>query len=129
MNLTPAQLDRVFGALASPARRRILDLLQSAPGMTIAQVTRAQARPRMSAVAMLKHVRVLERAKLVISERHGRVRRLYFNAVPIQLIYDRWTDQYTGFWAARMVDIKERLENRAQRAAAIAPEERTARHA
>lgn len=94
----------------------MLDLLSARPGVTIAELARdaaqnpAKTRVRMSAVGVLKHVRVLERAGLVISEREGRVRRLYFNPVPIQLIYDRWTDQYQGFWSARLADIKERLE-------------------
>ncbi|MGD9690876.1 MAG: ArsR/SmtB family transcription factor [Phycisphaerales bacterium] len=116
--ISPARLDRAFAALASPARRRMLDLVQANPGLSIADLA---ARFRMSAVGVLKHVRNLERAGLLLSRREGRVRRLFFNPVPIQQIYDRWTDRYTSFWSARMVDIKERLEARAASAPADAP--------
>lgn len=105
--MSPTALDRVFSALASPARRRMIDLLVERPGSTIADLG---SHFRMSDVGVLKHVRVLERARLVLSRREGRVRRLFFNAVPIQLIHDRWTTDYARFWTARMADIKERLE-------------------
>lgn len=107
-------MDRVFSALAHPARRRMLDLVQANPGMNIAAVAE---RFRMSGVGVLKHVHVLEEAGLIHAERSGRERRLYFNAVPIQMIYDRWTDRYGAFWAGRMADIKERVESRVQRKA------------
>jgi predicted transcriptional regulator len=86
----------------------MLDILQEHPGITIAELSK---RFRMSGVGVLKHVKLLERAKLIVSRKEGRVRRLYFNAVPIQQIYDRWTDRYSSFWAARMADIKDRIEN------------------
>jgi predicted transcriptional regulator len=87
----------------------MLDLLQARPGMSIAALS---SHFEMSAVGVLKHVRVLERAGLVVSEKRGRERRLYFNVVPIQQIHDRWTDQYSEFWATRVVDLKARLESR-----------------
>ncbi|MDZ4752956.1 MAG: helix-turn-helix transcriptional regulator [Phycisphaerae bacterium] len=65
-----------------------------------------------SDVAVLKHVRVLERAGLVISERNGRERRLWFNVMPIQEIHKRWTDEYSAFWAGKVSDIKSRVEAR-----------------
>jgi DNA-binding transcriptional ArsR family regulator len=113
--MTGAALDKVFSALAHPARRRILDLLQRSPGSSIAGLGRHF---RMSDVAVLKHVAVLRSAGLVHSERRGRERRLYFNIVPIQLVYDRWTDRYSAFWAGRLADLKERLESPLQRKAA-----------
>ncbi len=102
-------LDSLFNALSHPDRRRMLDLLRDAPGLIVAELAEHFA---MSGVGVLKHVRVLENAGLVHSEKHGRERRLYFNVVPIQALYDRWTDQYSQFWAARMVDLKERIETR-----------------
>ena len=87
----------------------MLDLLRDRPGSTIAELA---SRFRMSAVGVLKHVRVLERSRLVVSRPQGRVRRLYFNLVPIQMIHDRWTDHYGGFWAERISDMKEGLELR-----------------
>lgn len=64
----------------------------------------------MSRVAVMKHLKVLEQADLIISRKAGRVRSLYFNVVPIQRIHDRWSDRYAGFWAGRMADLKARIE-------------------
>lgn len=100
----------MFGALSAPARRRMLDLLQAAPGSTIAFLA---GHFDMSAVGVLKHVRVLERAGLLITRKHGRERLLFVNLVPIQLIYDRWTSAYAAFWSEQVVDLKQRLESRA----------------
>ncbi len=104
-----AMLDAVFAALAAPARRRMLDLVRASPGTTIASLV---AHFDMSAVGVLKHVRVLEHANLLLTQKHGRERLLYVNLVPIQQIYDRWTDSYASFWSAQMVDLKDRLESR-----------------
>jgi DNA-binding transcriptional ArsR family regulator len=105
-----ADLDLVFSALAHPARRRMLDLLRSTPGMTIAALAEGFD---MSAVGVLKHVRVLEASGLVHSCKEGRERRLSFNLMPIQRVYDRWTDDYGRFWAGRIADMKDRLESTA----------------
>lgn len=101
----------------------MLDILRTNAGMTIADLAGSF---RMTPVGVLKHVKLLERAWLLITRREGRVRRLYFNAVPIQLIYDRWTDCYAGFWTARMVDLKERLEHGAARGAVENADDQTA---
>lgn len=87
----------------------MVDVVQANPGISIAKLAEGFA---MSGVAVLKHVRVLERANLLITQRHGRERRLHFNPVPIQLIHDRWTDRYSQFWAGRISDLKERIESR-----------------
>lgn len=91
----------------------MLDLLQEAPGISIAALT---SHFEMSPVGVLKHVRILEGAGLVHSVKQGRVRKLYFNAMPIQLIYDRWTDRYSQFWAGRLSDFKSRIESHAKAA-------------
>lgn len=101
--------DSVFAALAHPARRRMLDLLRAQPGLSIAALAK---KFDMSAVGVLKHVKILEAARLIHTEKSGRERRLYFNITPIQQVYDRWTDRYSSFWAERMVDLKARLESR-----------------
>ena len=49
-------------------------------------------------------------AGLIISEKEGRSRRLYFNCVPIQMIYDRWTTEYSGLWASGLTKVKYRVE-------------------
>ncbi len=58
----------------------------------------------------MKHLAVLETAGLLISEKQGRTRRLYFNAAPIQLIYERWTTEYSGLWASRLTEFKRQVE-------------------
>ena len=102
-------IDRTFSALASPARRRMLDLVMDNPGMSVKALHGHF--PEMSRIAVLKHVRVLERCDLMLSRKRGRTRHLFFNAIPIQQIYDRWTTKYTAFWSQRLVDIKERIES------------------
>ena len=109
--MRPDALDAVFAALAHRARRQMLDLVLANPGCGFSQVA---AHFDMSRIAVHKHVRVLEQAGLLITEKEGRVRRLYFNAVPIQEIHDRWTDRYGAVFAGRMADVKARLESRAQ---------------
>lgn len=104
-------LDRLLAALAHAGRRRMLDLLMAAPGMSLKALA---SHFEMSRVAVLKHVNVLEEAELVLSRKVGRARELYFNPVPIQLLHDRWTTQYSAFWSERMVDLKARVERRAR---------------
>jgi len=115
LGMTRDRASDVFSALANAARRRMLDLLVEHPGMHVAALG---THFKFSDVAVLKHVRVLEAAGLIVSQRDARERRLYFNAVPIQEIYDRWTTQYSGFWASHVADIKARVEARALRKAA-----------
>jgi predicted transcriptional regulator len=105
------QFDLVFATLAHAGRRRMLDLIQAAPGMSVKALT---THFDMSRIAVLKHVRTLEAADLVISKKAGRTRQLFFNPVPIQMIYDRWTDAYSAFWSQRVTDIKNRVEDRAE---------------
>ena len=69
----------------------------------------------VSRIAVMKHLDILERANLVISEKQGRTRRLYFNAAPIQMIYDRWTSELSGYWAEQMTRIKYLAETRHSR--------------
>ncbi len=105
------ETDAIFAALAHEARRHILDLLVQHPGMTVKAVASHFA---MSRIAVMKHLTTLEESQLIISEKHGRERRLYFNPIPIQQIYDRWTDKYSSFWAGRLVDMKARIEQAAE---------------
>ena len=102
--------DTVFVALAHPARRRIIDLLVQVPGASVKWIA---SNFKFSRIAAMKHLTVLETAGLVLSEKHGRTRKLFFNPVPIEQIYDRWTTDYSSFWAGRMADIQSRVEARA----------------
>lgn len=105
--MNEAAMDTVFQALAHQTRRRVLDIVRDEPGCTVGAVC---ARFTMSRIAVLKHIRVLEDAGLLTSEKRGRERLLRFNVTPIQLIHDRWSDEYSGFWAGALADLKYRVE-------------------
>jgi DNA-binding transcriptional ArsR family regulator len=107
--MKPDEMDAAFAALASEPRRRILDILKQEPGCNVTRV--AAFFDDMGRVAVMKHLAVLERANLVISERQGRERLLFFNPVPIHMIYDRWTTEFSAYWAGRLARMKYRLEN------------------
>ena len=87
-----------------------MDIVQRSPGISVGALA---ANFDVSRIAIMKHLAVLETADLVISSKEGRVRKLYFNAVPIQLIYDRWTTEYSAYWSERLTRIKYRAEARA----------------
>jgi predicted transcriptional regulator len=105
--MKPESMDAVFHALASAPRRRILDLIKNMPGCSVNDVSKYF---EMSRIGVMKHLAVLEDAELIISQKSGRTRELYFNAVPIQLIYDRWTTEYSALWASHAADIQRKAE-------------------
>ena len=102
-------MDGLFHALANRARRKILDVVRDQPGCSVGEVC---THFDTSRIAVMKHLRVLEAAGLLLSEKQGRVRQLHFNVVPIQMIYDRWTSEYSALWASRLTDLKYRVEAR-----------------
>jgi predicted transcriptional regulator len=102
-------MDTVFLALACSKRRKILDIVKDQPGCGVKHVARFFA---MSRIGVMKHLRVLVRAGLLLSEKEGRNRKLYFNCVPIQMIYDRWTTEYSALWASRLTKVKYKVEAR-----------------
>ena len=102
-------MDAVFAALAGAPRRRILDVLKREPGCNVSRVCAFFG--DMGRVAVMKHLAVLEGANLVISERRGRERLLWFNPVPIHMIHDRWTTEFSAYWAGPLARMKYRLEN------------------
>jgi DNA-binding transcriptional ArsR family regulator len=97
-------LDAVFFALASEPRRRMLDVLKAEPGCNVLRV--CDFLPEIGRFAVMKHLGVLEHAGLVISQRHGRERRLWFDPTPIQLVHDRWTTEFSAYWAAKLTRLK-----------------------
>ncbi len=103
------RLDAVFFALASEPRRRVLDLLKQAPGCNVNRVCEGFGQ-EIGRFAVMKHLSVLERAGLVVSQRVGRERLLWFDATPIQLIHERWTTEFSAYWAARLTRLKYRAE-------------------
>ncbi len=101
-------LDRVFVALGNRTRRQILDIVAAHPGSAVGQVAEHF---EMSRIAVQKHLATLEDADLLMSEKQGRERRLWFNAVPLQLVHERWSKKYQSFWANRLTQLKYAAEN------------------
>jgi uncharacterized protein YndB with AHSA1/START domain/DNA-binding transcriptional ArsR family regulator len=100
--------DRVFRALADPTRRHLLDLLFEREGRTLGELHAAV--PGMTRFGVMKHLRGLEAAGLVVSRKVGREKLHYLNAVPVQLIHDRWVSKYTRGQAAVLAGLKHALE-------------------
>lgn len=88
----------------------MLDIVRNHPGCNVNDVCEHF---EMSRIAVMKHLRVLEEAGLLISRRDGRARRLFFNATPIQMIHDRWTSEFSALWASRLTGIKYAVESAA----------------
>ena len=108
--LADDDMSAVFQALASGTRRRMLDNVKAAPGITVGELAKGFD---VSRIAVMKNLRVLDDADLVISRKIGRTRKLYFNAVPIQLIHDRWTTEYSAYWSSQLTQLKFAAEDRA----------------
>jgi len=102
-------MDDVFKALADPTRRSLLDELFKEDGQTLSAL---EARLTMTRFGVMKHLRVLEDAGLVVTRRRGREKLHFLNVVPIRLVHDRWVSKYAEPWAATLSDLKYRLENR-----------------
>jgi DNA-binding transcriptional ArsR family regulator len=99
--------DRVFKALADPTRRFLLDRLFVRDGRTL---TELESELDMTRFGVMKHLRVLEEADLVVARRSGREKLHYLNPVPIRLIHDRWIDKYTERRVSALADLKSELE-------------------
>jgi DNA-binding transcriptional ArsR family regulator/uncharacterized protein YndB with AHSA1/START domain len=99
--------DAVFKALADPTRRGLLDRLFERDGRTLRELTDEQ---EMTRFGVMKHLRVLEEAGLVVARRSGREKRHYLNPVPIKLIHDRWIEKYREPYASTLADLKRDLE-------------------
>jgi uncharacterized protein YndB with AHSA1/START domain/DNA-binding transcriptional ArsR family regulator len=100
-------VDEVFRALADPTRRRLLDALFQRDGQTLNALE--QGLP-MTRFGVMKHLRVLEDAGLVVVRRRGREKLHFLNAVPIRLVHDRWVSKYAEPWVATLSDLKHDLE-------------------
>ena len=100
--------DLVFRALADPTRRLLLDLLFARDGRTL---TELEQEVEMTRFGVMKHLKVLEEAGLVVVRRSGREKLHFLNPVPIRLIHDRWIDKYTERHVTALVDLKNELED------------------
>ena len=102
--------DRVFKALADPTRRHLLDRLFEQDGRTLGQLEEGL---EMTRFGVMKHLRVLEDAGLVVTRRAGREKHHFLNPVPIRELHDRWIDKYTERRVSALLDLKAELEETA----------------
>src|SRR5580692_10557400 len=103
------ELDEVFKALADPTRRSLLDALFREDGQTLSAL---EARLPMTRFGVMKHLKVLEEAGLVVTRKRGREKLHFLNTVPIRLIHDRWVSKYAEPWAAALSGLKRTLEDK-----------------
>jgi len=100
-------MDDVFKAIADPTRRQLLDRLFEADGQSSSAL---EKRLPMTRFGVMKHLKLLEDAGLIVTRRQGREKLHFLNAVPIRLIHDRWVSKFTAPWVAALSDLKHRLE-------------------
>jgi len=100
-------MDVVFKALADPTRRSLLDELFRNDGQTLREL---EERFAMTRFGVMKHLKQLEEAGLVLTKRRGREKLHFLNPVPIRLVHDRWVSKYAEPWAAGLSGLKTRLE-------------------
>jgi DNA-binding transcriptional ArsR family regulator len=100
-------MDRVFKALADPNRRKLLDLLRADNGRTLGDLCKHLD---MSRQAATKHLKLLERANLVVTVWRGREKLHYLNPVPIHEIYERWIGKFERSRLRALYDLKEEME-------------------
>lgn len=102
--------DSVFKALADPTRRLLLDLMFERDGRTL---TDLESQVDMTRFGVMKHLKVLEEAGLVVARKSGREKLHFLNPVPIRLVHDRWIDKYTERQVSALADLKHQLETSA----------------
>src|SRR3979411_3433103 len=100
-------MDEVFRALADPTRRSLLDELFREDGQTLSAL---EGRFEMSRFGVMKHLKQLEEAGLVVTKKRGREKLHFLNPVPIRLVHDRWGSKYAEPWAAGLSGLKRELE-------------------
>src|SRR6202167_391858 len=101
-------MDAVFRALADPTRRSLLDELFREDGQTLSAL---EARFDITRFGVMKHLKQLEEAGLVVTRRRGREKLHFLNPVPIRVVHDRWVSKYAEPWVATLSGLKEKLES------------------
>jgi DNA-binding transcriptional ArsR family regulator len=104
---TEDDMTAIFHALAHETRRRIMDVLKLRPGIGVGELA---LEFDVTRIAVMNHLAVLEGAGLVVSQKEGRTRRLHLNTAPIQMINDRWLDDFSSHWARKLTGIKYAAE-------------------
>lgn len=102
--------DLVFKALSDPSRRLLLDRLFQQDGRTL--INLEAELPHLTRFGVMKHLKVLHEADLVITEKVGREKLHYLNPVPIRLLHDRWINKFTERRVSALVDLKHQLEKK-----------------
>jgi DNA-binding transcriptional ArsR family regulator len=123
-------LDATFFALSSGLRRRMLDLLKREGGCNVNHVCDFFS-AEIGRHAVMKHLAALERGGLLVTAKDGRDKRLWFDPTPLQLIHERWTTEFSAYWAARLTKLKydaEGAEVRALPARVTSPARKARRH-
>jgi uncharacterized protein YndB with AHSA1/START domain len=100
-------MDEVFKAMADPTRRALLDALYDQDGQTLGAL---EAHFEITRFGVMKHLKLLEDAGLVVTRRRGREKLHFLNPVPIRLVHDRWVSKYAQAWVAGLSDLKSQLE-------------------
>jgi DNA-binding transcriptional ArsR family regulator len=100
-------MDEVFKALADPTRRALLDELFRVDGQSLGAL---EERFDMTRFGVMKHLKQLEEAGLVVTRRRGREKLHFLNPVPIRLVHDRWVSKYAEPWTAGLSGLKSELE-------------------
>src|SRR5256714_4271027 len=100
-------MDAVFKALADATRRSLLDELFKEDGQTLSALEEGLP---MTRFGVMKHLKVLEEAGLVVTRRRGREKLHFLNPVPIRLVHDRWVSKYAEPWASALSELKQTLE-------------------
>jgi DNA-binding transcriptional ArsR family regulator len=101
-------VDEVFKALADSTRRELLDRLRERDGQSLSAL---EVRLPMSRFGVMKHLKVLEEAGLVTTQKRGREKLHFLNPVPIRLIHDRWVSKYAEPWASALSELKKEMDD------------------
>src|SRR5579859_3668056 len=108
MGRVTSRVEDVFRALADPTRRSLLDELFKKDGQTLRALVE---RLPMTRFGVMKHLKLLEEAGLVVTRRRGREKLHFLNPVPIREVHDRWVSKYAEPWAGALSGLKHRLEH------------------
>ena len=103
--MPPDDLDATFFALASDLRRRMIDLLKREGGCNVNRVCEFFS-AEVGRHAVMKHLATLERGGLLVTTKEGRDKRLWLDPTPLQLIHERWTTEFSAYWASRLTRLK-----------------------
>lgn len=101
-------MDAIFKALSDDTRRQLLDMLKEKDGQTLSEL---EGNLGMTRFGVMKHLKILEEASLVVTRKSGRFKYHYLNAVPLQTVIDRWIDPLVQKPLSRLVlDLKADIE-------------------